>query len=70
MFSPALIRYIVDPENPHEHKDKNAQNPIKKSFSRVNTVDLANVKEEFGFLQAVFLKIRAFFSVDKNFEIH
>ncbi len=69
MFSPALIRYIVDPENTLEYQEENTTNPIQRRFCKVNNANLNKIQEDYGFFSILFDKIKTFFAGNKNPEL-
>ena len=57
MFSPALIRYIIDSEGTSEPKE-NKKVFMEQHILKSNSVDLNSIKNEFGLLQKLFLKAK------------
>ncbi len=70
MFSPALVKYIVDPENTLEHREENTTTPIEKHFCKLSMVCLNKVRADCGFFSAIFAKIKSVFVSNKKLELY
>ena len=66
MFSPALVRYIVDPDNTLEESGNNKKDTLERHVFKINIPDLNKIKEDYGFFHKILLKIQFIFNSNKK----
>ncbi len=69
MFSPALVRYILDPENTLEHCEENTETPVNNYFCKGGTVDIEKVKTDCNSFHYLFGKIKEIFAAKRSCEV-
>jgi len=70
LFSPALVRYILDPDNSVGQIAVNRSIVAKKQRFELNSSNINRIREDYSFLQRIILKIKSISGSNKRFELY